>query len=113
MGGLSNSEEEEIEVTAAVLASLCCLVLAAIASGLTLGVCSLDTLKLQIKAETGTKLEKAASLSLLPLLKNRHQLLCTLLILNSIANEALPIFLDEVVPSYVAVILSVIHITIW
>ena len=113
MGGLSNSEEEEIEVTAAVLASLCCLVLAAIASGLTLGVCSLDTLKLQTKAETGTKLEKAASLSLLPLLKNRHQLLCTLLILNSIANEALPIFLDEVVPSYVAVILSVTFILLF
>ena len=110
---ISETEQEDIKVTLSIVLSISCLVMAAIASGLTLGVCSLDTLKLQIKAETGSKAEKEASISLLPLLNNRHQLLCTLLILNSIANEALPIFLDEMVPNYVAVILSVTFVLLF
>ena len=40
-------------------------------------------------------------------MKNQHLLLCTLLIGNSLAMEALPIFLDTLVPSYVAILISV------
>ena len=40
-------------------------------------------------------------------MKNQHLLLCTLLIGNSLAMEALPIFLDTLVPSFVAVLISV------
>jgi hypothetical protein len=39
--------------------------------------------------------------------KNQHLLLCTLLIGNSLAMEALPIFLDTLVPPYVAILISV------
>ena len=40
-------------------------------------------------------------------MKNQHLLLCTLLIGNSLAMEALPIFLDTLVPPYVAILISV------
>lgn len=40
---------------------------------------------------------------ILPLLQRRHQLLVTLLLFNSVAAEALPLALDELVPGYVAV----------
>lgn len=39
--------------------------------------------------------------------KRRHLTLVTLLVSNAIAMEALPIFLDKLVPSYVAIIMSV------
>jgi metal transporter CNNM len=44
---------------------------------------------------------------ILPVVKNQHLLLCTLLIGNSLAMEALPIFLDTLVPSVVAILISV------
>lgn len=40
---------------------------------------------------------------ILPLLQRRHLLLVTLLLFNSVAAEALPLALDELVPGYVAV----------
>jgi metal transporter CNNM len=43
---------------------------------------------------------------LLPLAKKRHQLLVTLLTANALAYEALPIFLDTLVPSWAAILLS-------
>merc|ERR1719316_1714969 len=49
----------------------------------------------------------------LPLLGDHHRLLVTLLLMNSIANEALPLFLDQLVPSWVAVLLSVSFVLIF
>ncbi|XVE69884.1 hypothetical protein DITRI_Ditri10aG0027300 [Diplodiscus trichospermus] len=42
-----------------------------------------------------------------PVVKNQHLLLCTLLIGNSMAMEALPIFLDKLVPPWAAILISV------
>jgi CBS domain containing-hemolysin-like protein len=94
-------------VVVPLLSVLVCLLSAATAAGLTLGVLSLDELKLKIKEQTGTETEKAAVKAILPLLKDRHFLMCTLLLFNSLANEALPVFLNEIVPSFVAIIISV------
>ena len=44
---------------------------------------------------------------LVPLLNKHHWLLVTLLVMNAAAMETLPILLDELVPSYVAIIMSV------
>jgi CBS domain containing-hemolysin-like protein len=46
---------------------------------------------------------------LLPLIRiePHHQLLVTLLLLNSVANEALPLFLDKLVPQWAAILISV------
>ena len=49
----------------------------------------------------------ARAARILPVVKNQHLLLCTLLIGNSLAMEALPIFLDTLVPPYVAILISV------
>ena len=39
--------------------------------------------------------------------KPHHQLLVTLLLCNAVANEAMPLFLDSLVPSWCAIIISV------
>lgn len=69
-------------------------------------------LSLEIKRRASPSLqEQQYSKQLLPLLvghSKRHRLLVSLLLLNSLANEALPLFLDELFPSkYVAILVSV------
>lgn len=90
------------------LMAVLCVCTAALAAGLTLGLLSLDPLNLLVKMRTAlSEEEKHQAASLLPIVRQRHLLLVTLLLLNSMANEALPLFLDKLVPSYVAVLLSV------
>jgi metal transporter CNNM len=85
-----------------------CVCTAALAAGLTLGLLSLDPINLLIKMRTAsTEEEKQQAASLLPIVRQHHLLLVTLLLLNSMSNEALPLFLDKLVPGYVAIILSV------
>ena len=76
-------------------------------SGLTVGYLSVDQLTMELKQTTGTPEEKAASEIILPVLSNRHWLLCTLLLMNSFAMEALPVFLDRVFSRFMAVVISV------
>lgn len=75
--------------------SLLCILCAATAAGLTLGMLSLDPLSLEIKRRASSdSAEREWSERLLPLLvghSSRHRLLVSLLLLNSLANEALPI----------------------
>jgi metal transporter CNNM len=88
--------------------ALACVTTAALAAGLTMGLLSLDPLMLLIKMRAAnTQKEKDQAASLLPIVKQHHLLLVTLLLLNSIANEALPLFLEVLVSPVVAVILSV------
>ena len=94
-------------ITHAALA-LVCVLTAALAAGLTMGLLSLDPLMLLIKMRAGaTKKEQDQAASLLPIVRQHHLLLVTLLLLNSMANEALPLFLEVLVSPVVAVILSV------
>jgi len=88
--------------------ALLCVLSAALAAGLTMGLLSLEVLDLKIKEmASSSEEEKKHARILIPLLQDHHRLLVTLLLLNACANEALPIFLDSLVPSYVAVMLSV------
>merc|ERR1712150_249743 len=59
------------------------------------------------KDKVKLKDDQNAAKRVLPLIQDHHRLLVTLLLMNSIANEALPLFLDKIVPSWLAVILSV------
>jgi metal transporter CNNM len=110
----SSGEDEEEEdhdqwfyITHAACA-LACVVTAALAAGLTMGLLSLDPLLLLIKVRAGaTQKERDEAASLLPIVKQHHLLLVTLLLLNSLANEALPLFLEVLVSPVVAVVLSV------
>lgn len=60
-----------------------------------------------MKLENGTDKEKAAARTVLPILQKHHYLLVTLLLCNAVAMEALPIFLDRLVPAFWAVLISV------
>ena len=76
-------------------------------SGLTVGYLSVDQLTMELRETTGTQMEKEYSKVILPVLSNRHWLLCTLLLMNSFAMEALPVFLDRVFSRFAAVVISV------
>uniref|UniRef100_A0A7S3TD06 CNNM transmembrane domain-containing protein n=1 Tax=Emiliania huxleyi TaxID=2903 RepID=A0A7S3TD06_EMIHU len=91
--------------------ALCCMLMAATASGLTMGVVSLDELELRVKERNvnESKTERGYATRILPLIRlsPRHQLLVSLLLLNAIANEAMPLFLDKLVPPWAAILISV------
>ena len=87
-----------------------CICFAGICSGLTVGLLSIDQLDLEIKKINGNKTEKNLAISILPILHNHHWLLVTLLVCNALAMECLPIFLDRIVPSAYAVLISVVAI---
>ena len=80
---------------------------AGLMSGLTVGYLSVDDLTMELKATTGTDEEKFYSSRVLPVVANRHWLLCTLLLMNSFAMEALPVFLDRIFSRLTAVVISV------
>lgn len=76
-------------------------------SGLTVGYLSIDDLVMELKMTTGTDEEKRQADLVLPILSKRHWLLATLLLCNAGAMEALPLFLDKLMPEYLAIIVSV------
>jgi metal transporter CNNM len=88
-------------------------IFAALMSGLTMALMSLDQMNLSVLASSGTLEEQRHARTLSPLLKRRHLLLVTLLIGNAAAMEALPIFLNQLIPEYAAIILSVTFVLIF
>ncbi|KAK4745408.1 hypothetical protein SAY87_011720 [Trapa incisa] len=111
-----------------------CLVLvsfAGITSGLALGLLSFGQVDLEVLIKAGRPHENKYAAKILPLVKNEHLLLCTLLVAKSLAMEvgtllgswsgtfqyfysylmffqALPIFMDSILPFCVAIFMSVI-----
>lgn len=84
-----------------------CIIGSGLAAGLTQGLLSIDSLELKVKMRSGTEEEKFHASRVLSIVQNHHLLLVSLLLFNAAANEALPLFLDAMVPSWVALILSV------
>lgn len=82
-------------------------VFAGLMSGLTLGLMSLSLVDLEVLAKSGTPKDRIYAAKILPVVKNQHLLLCTLLICNAAAMEALPIFLDGLVTAWGAILISV------
>ena len=76
-------------------------------SGLTIGYLSIDELVLELKVINGNENEKIHAGKIIPILNKRHWLLVTLLLMNAGAMEALPIFLNKILPEVYAVIVSV------
>jgi hypothetical protein len=107
------SELESIGDLYNIIMAIVCVTCAGLASGLTIGLMSLDGTKLEIKALTGEAHEVEAVVKILPVLKNRHLLLVTLMLFNALANEALPIFLGALVPAYLAVLISVTFVLLF
>lgn len=102
-----------------------CVVCAAFAAGLTMGLVALDPMQLQITLHMDVRdcasahereallRDQACALRVLPLIENHHLLLVTLLLVNAGANEALPIFLDALLPSWAAILVSVTGVLIF
>ena len=98
---------DDVYFTYYLAGTLMCLIISGLAAGMTVAFLSLDPLKMQIIARTGTDLERDMVNDILPILANHHRNLATLLVTNTIANETLPIFLDYLIPSWLSVTLSV------
>lgn len=90
--------------------SVCLTMGAGVMSGLTVGYLSIDQLELEMKLQNGTEQEKKHALAVLPVLEDHHYLLVTLLLANALCMEALPIYLDSIVPSAYAILISVIAV---
>ncbi|MBA0760320.1 hypothetical protein Gotri_023072 [Gossypium trilobum] len=82
-------------------------------SGLTLGLMSLSLVDLEVLAKSGTPTHRKHAAKILPVVKNQHLLLCTLLLCNAAAMEALPIFLDSLVTAWGAILISVTLILVF
>ncbi|KAK4271367.1 hypothetical protein QN277_020071 [Acacia crassicarpa] len=82
-------------------------VFAGMMSGLTLGLMSLSLVDLEVLAKSGTPKDRQYAEKILPVVRNQHLLLVTLLLCNAAAMEALPIFLDALVAPYAAILISV------
>ncbi|XP_024171441.1 DUF21 domain-containing protein At5g52790 isoform X1 [Rosa chinensis] len=80
--------------------------LAGIASGLALGLLSFSKVDLEVLIRSGQPKDQKNAATILPLVKNEHLLLCTLLICKSLALEALPIFVDSILPVWAAILVS-------
>lgn len=89
--------------------TIICVIVGSISSGLYVGMVSLDPLLLVIKSRTAkTEAERKRLDRLLALVKQKHQLIVTLLIVNCVAAESMPIFLQHFVHDGVAVLTSVL-----
>ncbi|KAJ9705402.1 hypothetical protein PVL29_003449 [Vitis rotundifolia] len=80
---------------------------AGLMSGLTLGLMSMSLVDLEVLAKSGTPNDRKHAEKILPVVKRQHLLLCTLLICNAAAMEALPIFLDSLITAWGAILISV------
>ncbi|KAK8551858.1 hypothetical protein V6N13_120291 [Hibiscus sabdariffa] len=80
---------------------------AGLMAGLTLGLMSLSLVDLEILIKSGRPQDRIHAAKIFPVVKNQNLLLCTLLIGNSLAMEALPILLDKLVPAVAAILISV------
>ena len=108
-----------------VFCTIGCILFAALAAGLTMGLVSLEPFDMKILMEANEadcltevereelKREKACAQKLYPLVSRHHLLLVTLLLMNSIANEALPLFLNQIVSPVVALVMSVTAVLIF
>jgi hypothetical protein len=68
-----------------------------VGSGLTLGLLSLDLTTLKVLSLGGKPHEQMYAKRIMPLVEQHHLLLFTLLLSNAVVNEALPLFLDDMV----------------
>ena len=86
---------------------------AGMCSGLTVGFMSISKTEMQIWLNSDNAYERKVAKPILEILNNHHLLLSTLLLSNSLSLEALPIFLDKIVPSYMAIIISTIAVVVF
>merc|ERR1719361_2145108 len=100
--------------------SLALVVMGGITSGLNVSLLSIDAKKNKLMVELAsrgsvaiTETQRIMMDKIQPLINDRHLLLVTLLVANAACMETLPIFLDELVASWLAVVISVSFVLIF
>jgi metal transporter CNNM len=106
-GGAAEQSNDGGTFGLSVIMTIVCLICAGLASGLTQGLLSLDITEMTIKSRKGTAEEKQHAQKVLPIIKRHHLLLVTLMLWNASAAEALPVFLNNLVPEWAAIVISV------
>lgn len=77
-------------------------------SAMFLGFLTLDPLDVQVKMRAAIDpAERDAAVAVFELVKQSHRLLVTLLFMNALAYECLPLFLDNLMPTYLTILFSV------
>lgn len=88
--------------------------LSGVFAGLTLGYMSLDETQLNVLSMSGTPQQKRYAGKIMPIRKNGHLLLVTLLLANMIVNETLPVISDPILGGGVqSVVVSTVLIVIF
>jgi metal transporter CNNM len=67
---------------------------------------SISSSEMELWLKSGDEEKCRMAKPILEILNNHHLLLSTLLLSNALALEALPIFLDKIVPAYIAIFIS-------
>lgn len=99
-----NNSTSEIIIYISIIIVL--ILFAGIMSGLTVGYLSIDPLHLEIRMLSNNKNDFEKCKRINYILHDKHRLLVTLLVSNAAAMEALPLFLDRLLPSWAAIIIS-------
>ena len=87
--------------------SLFCVLFGGLMSGLTVGLLGIDEIELEMKLSSGTPEERINARKVLAVINHHHLLLVTLLLSNSVAMEALPLFLGEMFNTEITIAISV------
>lgn len=87
--------------------------LSALFSGLTLGLMSLDKTGLEIIVASGEEPEKTYAEKILPVRKRGNELLCTLLLSNTLVNAVLSIFMGSLTSGIVGGLLATAIIVVF
>ncbi|TKY45268.1 DUF21 domain-containing protein [Spatholobus suberectus] len=87
--------------------------LAGIASGLALGLLSFSQVDLEVVIKAGLPKDRKHAERIQPFVKNGHFVLCTLLLGKSLAMEALPIFMDSIIPAWFTILMSAPLVTVF
>ena len=95
--------------------ALACIIAGATMAGLLMGVMTLDPLILGVKARTAdSKTERRRVNALMPFVQNKNLVLVSVLLVNCGVNEALPMFLDELLPNpIITIIVSVTFVVMF
>jgi len=88
------------------IVALICTVISAFMSGLTVGLIGLDKLTLEINAQIDPEWKRRADV-INPVVKEHHWMLVTLMFINAIVMETLPIYVDKMVPELLAIAICV------
>lgn len=95
-----------------IIADFVLLCFAALFAGLTLSIMGLDTLSLEIIADSGSEPDKSYAKNILPLRQLGNQLLCTLILGNVMVTTLIAQITDSNLHGWVATILSTALITL-